>query len=307
MTPSVRTQTRINQTQPKHTAAVAFAVSTLQVFLFSYASACQTERMRATLLRAILRQEVGWFDATNGGELPTVLSEAAVAFQEGTGRRIADGAQALAQFGAGLIIAFTQSWRLSLVLIAGLPLIGGAAAMLGQTMSEAKSATGEQYAQAGGVASEALGSIRTVASLCAERRFIEAYGAFLEQAKRVGIQKSAKLGLANGALFSSAFFIYALAFWYGSRQVANDLPCVAAGGSDCITGGAVITTFFSFLIGAFSLGQLAPTLNAVAVARASLVRVMAIVKRTPAMDSLSPAGATLDAVRGDIEFGALLI
>lgn len=69
------------------------------------------------------------------------------------------------------------------------------------------------------------------------------------------------------------------------------------------TGGAVITTFFSFLIGAFSLGQLAPTLNAVAVARASLVRVMEIVKRTPAMDSLSEAGAKLESVRGDIEFG----
>jgi len=41
----------------------------------------------------------------------------------------------------------------------------------------------------------------------------------------------------------------------------------------------------------------------VAVARASLVRVMAIVKRTPAMDSLSEAGAKLEGVRGDIEFG----
>ena len=68
------------------------------------------------------------------------------------------------------------------------------------------------------------------------------------------------------------------------------------------TGGAVITTFFSFLIGAFSLGQLAPTLNAVAVARASLVRVMEIVKRTPTMDSLSDEGAKLEIVRGDIEF-----
>ena len=56
---------------------------------------------------------------------------AAVGFQEGTGRRLGDGCQAFAQFAAGLIIAFTQSWRLSLVLLAGLPLIGGAAATLG--------------------------------------------------------------------------------------------------------------------------------------------------------------------------------
>lgn len=181
-------------------------------------------------------------------------------------------------------------------------MIGGAAVALSSVMSEAKAATSAQYAKAGGVANEALGAIRTVASLGAERKFMEAYNRLIEEAERVGIGKSVKLGAANGLLFSSAFFIYALAFWYGSLQVADNLPCVLAGGTGCITGGAVITTFFSFLIGAFSLGQLAPSLNAVAVARASLVRVMAIVKRTPAMDPLSIAGRTLEEVRGDIEF-----
>jgi len=210
--------------------------------------------------------------------------------------------QAIAQFTAGLVISFSQSWRLSLVLLAGLPLIGGAAAALSAVMSEAKSASSSQYAKAGGVANEALGAIRTVASLGAERKFTVAYNKLIEQAEKVGIGKSVKLGAANGMLFSSAFFIYALAFWYGSKQVADDLECVRLGGEGCITGGAVITTFFSFLIGAFSLGQLAPSLNAVAVARTSLVRVMGIVKRTPVMDALSKEGKTLENVRGDIEF-----
>eukprot|EP00624_Nannochloropsis_granulata_P003403 evm.model.NODE_27191_length_32237_cov_31.285324.8 len=219
-------QDTINQLAMAMTAlgAGAFLVSALQVAFFAFASARQTERLRATLLRSILRQEIGWFDTNNGGELATVLSEATTSFQEGTGRRVADGIQGLAQFVAGLVISFTQSWRLSLVLLAGLPLIGGAAAALSSVMSEAQS------------------------------------------------------------------------------QVAKDLECVQLGGEGCITGGAVITTFFSFLIGAFSLGQLAPSLNAVAVARTSLVRVMGIVKRTPVMDALSKDGKTLQSVRGDIEF-----
>lgn len=53
-----------------------------------------------------------------------------MAFQEGTGRRIADGFQAAAQFLAGLVIAFIKSWQLSLVLLAGIPVIGGATALL---------------------------------------------------------------------------------------------------------------------------------------------------------------------------------
>ena len=58
------------------------------------------------------------------------LPRATIAFQEGTGRRIADGAQAFAQFGAGLIIAFVKSWQLSLVLLAGIPVIGASTAGL---------------------------------------------------------------------------------------------------------------------------------------------------------------------------------
>jgi ATP-binding cassette, subfamily B (MDR/TAP), member 1 len=54
---------------------VSFVCSTLQVALFSLASARQTERLRFTLLHAILRQEVGWFDTNSGSELPAVLSE----------------------------------------------------------------------------------------------------------------------------------------------------------------------------------------------------------------------------------------
>jgi hypothetical protein len=62
----------------------------------------------------------------------SVSRRADTAFQEGSGRRIADGVQALAQFVSCLIIAFTETWQLSLVVLASLPLIGGATAGLSQ-------------------------------------------------------------------------------------------------------------------------------------------------------------------------------
>ena len=78
-------------------------------------------------------------------------------------------------------------------------------------------------------------------------------------------------------------------------------PLLRTSPTSC-SGGAIITTFFAFLIGCFSLGQMAPTFKAVADARASLVRVMGIVRREPAMDSMSSEGKKLDSVRGEIEF-----
>lgn len=52
------------------------------------------------------------------------LDSATVAFSDGTGRRLGDGAQFMAQFFSGFIMAFTQNWQLSLVLVSGFPVIG---------------------------------------------------------------------------------------------------------------------------------------------------------------------------------------
>jgi len=95
-----------------------------------------------------------------------------VDFQEGTGRRLADGCQALAQFAGGMIIAFVKSWKLSLVLLCSFPIMGGAMASLTKVLADAKNKTSGQYAEAGAIANEALSSIRTVASLCAGEAFI---------------------------------------------------------------------------------------------------------------------------------------
>lgn len=52
----------------------------------------------------------------------------------------------------------------------------------------------DAYAQAGGVASESLSSLRTIAALTAEATQTSKYGAHLDDAKAVGIKRSTQLG-----------------------------------------------------------------------------------------------------------------
>jgi hypothetical protein len=42
----------------------------------------------------------------------------------------------------------------------------------------------------------------------AEKKFLDAYNVYLDDAERIGIMKAAKVGFANGVLYSIAFFIY---------------------------------------------------------------------------------------------------
>ena len=70
------------------------------------------------------------------------------------------------------------------------------------------------------------------------------YNVNLLQAKAVGIKKGVTTGISLGTVFLIMFSTYGLAFWYGSELIF-------AGEMDL---GTMLTTFFSVLIGAFSLG-----------------------------------------------------
>lgn len=53
----------------------AFIAGSIQVWLFQTAADRQLTKIRLTFYRAILRQEIGWFDANPSGELSSRLSE----------------------------------------------------------------------------------------------------------------------------------------------------------------------------------------------------------------------------------------
>lgn len=75
-------------------------------------------------MNAVLSQEIGWFDTCGASELSTKLAEMIGKVQDGTGRKVGDLIQYITQFVAAMGVAFYLNWRLSLVLLAAIPLIG---------------------------------------------------------------------------------------------------------------------------------------------------------------------------------------
>lgn len=64
-----------------------------------------------------------------------------------------------------------------------------------------------------------LSGIRTVASLSSEKIELERYNGHLEGAYAAGIKEGVSKGVGNGMLFVSFYMSYALAFWFGTKQV----------------------------------------------------------------------------------------
>ncbi|XP_042173105.1 ATP-dependent translocase ABCB1 isoform X6 [Oncorhynchus tshawytscha] len=254
----------------------------------------QTKRIREKYFHAILHQQMSWFDTHQIGVLNVRLTDDINTINEGLGDKICVFVQFFCTFLSGFIIGFIFGWKLTLVILAVSPLLAGSAAVWSKILATLTSKELSAYAKAGAVAEEILVAIRTVVAFNGQKKAVERYERNLEEAKNFGIKKAITTNVSMGFTQFVIFGTYALAFWYGTK-LSVDEP-------ENYTIGKTITVFFSVMIGAFSLGQGAPNLEAIAKARGAAYEVYNTIDQPRPIDSSSKEGHKPDCVKGDIEF-----
>jgi len=263
----------------------------MQVVFWTKAGENMSQKFREAYVTAILRQEIGWFDSNGAGELPTKVADLSGRMQDGLSRKVGDLFQYFGQFLASFGVGLYLCWSLTVVLLAAFPLIGAAGAFMINSISSAVNDVSENYAAAGGVATESIGSIRTVSALNSQVEVVSRYRMFLLDAMQIGIKKGFNVGLGNGLVFGAAFCTYALGFWYGGKLVADDLDRQCnADVERCLTGGTILSVFFSVIMGSIALGQVVPPVSAFFSAKASVRPMLNIIQRKPLIDGLSSVG-----------------
>lgn len=75
------------------------------------------------------------------------------------------------------------------------------------------------YEEASQVANDAVGSIRTVASFCAEEKVMQMYKKKCEGPMKKGIEQGLVSGIGFGLSFMLLFLVYATSFYAGARLV----------------------------------------------------------------------------------------
>ncbi|XP_018080828.1 ATP-dependent translocase ABCB1 isoform X2 [Xenopus laevis] len=271
-----------------------FVLSLFQVWTFLLVASRQTTRIRQKFFKAVLHQEMSWFDATQIGTLNTRLTEDINTIHEGLGDKICIFLQYFATFITGIIIGFIYGWKLTLVIMSVSPLLGLSAAVWTKLLANFTSKELNAYGKAGAVAEEVLTAIRTVVAFNGQNRALKKYEKNLENAKQVGIRKSITTNVSMGIAQFLIFGAYALGFWYGTKLTVDE--------PDTYSIGKVLIVFFSVLIGTFSLGQAAPNLESIASARGAAYEVYKIIKQPRLIDSSSKEGHKPDRLIGNIEF-----
>ncbi|XP_073754841.1 phosphatidylcholine translocator ABCB4 isoform X2 [Callorhinus ursinus] len=264
----------------------------IQVSFWTLAAGRQVRKIRQEFFHAVLRQEIGWFDVSDTTELNTRLTDDISKISEGIGDKVGMFFQAVATFFAGFIVGFVRGWKLTLVIMAISPILGLSAAVWAKILSAFSDKELAAYAKAGAAAEEALGAIRTVIAFGGQNKELERYEKHLENAKKIGIKKAISANISMGIAFLLIYASYALAFWYASTLVIAKEYTV----------GNAMTVFFSILVGAFSVGQAAPCIDAFANARGAAYAIFNIIDSNPKIDSFSERGHKPDSIKGNLEF-----
>ncbi|XP_069068459.1 ATP-dependent translocase ABCB1-like [Pleurodeles waltl] len=253
-----------------------------------------TMRLRLLSFKALLRQEIGWFDDRRNavGILITRLSTDASQAKGATGGRLFIITLASCTMLTAIVIAFVYGWQLTLLIFGCIPVI--LAAFVIKTTSMSGHASKDQAAleEAGRISTEAVDNIRTVASLTREVAFYERYTTSLKRPYRAAIKSGPVKGLVYGLAQSIQYFLNAAIFRFGAWLIVH-----------CYMNFENMFIVFSAIVfAAMSIGQaslLAPDFSK---ANLAVQRIAKLLDRKPQIDSYSEKGKVLDTFDGDVEF-----
>ncbi|KAK7294489.1 hypothetical protein RJT34_17378 [Clitoria ternatea] len=273
-------------------AAIVAVGAYLQITCWRLVGERSAKRIRTEYLRAVLRQDISFFDTEiNTGDIMHGIASDVAQIQEVMGEKMAHFIHHIFTFICGYVVGFKRSWKVSLVVFSVTPLTmfcGMAYKALygGLTAKEEAS-----YRKAGSIAEQAISSIRTVFSFVAERQMAGKYAELLQKSSPIGAKVGFAKGIGMGVIYLITYSTWALAFWYGSILIArNELD-----------GGAAIACFFGVNVGGRGLALALSYFAQFAQGTVAASRVFFIIERIPEIDPFSSEGRTLSSVRGRIE------
>ncbi|XP_044861604.1 ATP-dependent translocase ABCB1-like [Mauremys mutica] len=275
-------------------AVISLVTHIIQGFMFGKSGEVLTKRLRSLSFKALLQQEIGWYDDPKNaiGVLLTRLATDASQVKGATGSRLGLLTKTACTLLTAIIIAFVYDWRLTLLILACIPFIIAANAIRLSSVAGHASKDQKALEEAGRISTEVVENIRTVASLTSEDAFYERYNANLNGPYRDSLTKAPLYGLTYGIAQCANYYLDAAIFRFGAWLIAN-----------CYTNFEnVFIAFLSILFSAMNVGQstsLAPDFGK---AKVSAQRIFQLLNRKPLIDSYSEEGTKLSQFDGNIEF-----
>lgn len=205
-----------------------------------------SHRYRLELFERIIKMDIEFFDRpeNSSGALTSKLSTVPTSIQELMSFNVFLILIVVLNVISSSCLALGYGWKLGLVMVfGGLPPLIGSGYIRIRLETKLDDDNAARFAESAGLANEAVGAIRTVASLTLESDFLEEYTQMVGGVALRSIKVLTFTMIPYSLSQSIEFLVMALGFWYGSRLLAS--------------GEYTTTQFFVIYIGVLFAGQAA--------------------------------------------------
>ncbi|XP_013711242.2 LOW QUALITY PROTEIN: ABC transporter B family member 22 [Brassica napus] len=274
-------------------AGASWVVCFLEGYCWTRTGERRAARMRERYLKAVLRQDVVYFDlhVTSTSDITKSVFSDSLVMQDVLSEKLPNFLMSASAFVASYVVAFIMLWRLAIVgfPFIVLPLIPGL--MYGRSLISITRKIREEYKEAGSIAEQAISLVRTVYAFGSETKLIAKFSAALEGSMKLGLRQ----GLAKGLALGSNGIIYAIwgfMTWYGSRMVMYHGA----------KGGNIFAVIMCVTSGGISLGRGFSNLKYFSEVVVAGEKITKMIKRVPGIDSDNMGGQILNNFKGEVHF-----
>ncbi|KAL9297434.1 hypothetical protein ACSQ67_023330 [Phaseolus vulgaris] len=266
-------------------AAGVFVAGWIEVSCWILTGERQTAVIRSNYVQVLLNQDMSFFDTygNNGDIVSQVLSDVLL-IQSALSEKVGNYIHNMATFFSGLVIGLINCWQIALITLATGPFIVAAGGISNIFLHRLAENIQDAYAEAAGIAEQAVSYIRTLYAFTNETLAKYSYATSLQATLRYGILISLVQGLGLGFTYGLAICSCALQLWVGRFLVIHGKA----------HGGEIITALFA------GLNQAATNFYSFDQGRIAAYRLFEMISRSPS--SVNHDGTAPDSVQGNIEF-----
>lgn len=226
-------------------AIAQFVTIYAHISCWSLYGARLAQRLREGYLQNLLRQEPSYFDNLPPGEVASRLNGDIQAIRSGTSEKAGIVLSSLSFFVTAYIVAFIKDDRLAAMLLSLIPAYLLMSYVGSHYIDKYSGIMSDYAATAASIASEALSNIIVVQAFGANNRLENKFSKALKASEHEGLKKATAVGIQSGFLYFIAYSANGLAFWQGSKRIADAVRQDTQGA----TVGATFTVIFILVEG----------------------------------------------------------
>jgi ATP-binding cassette subfamily B (MDR/TAP) protein 1 len=174
-------------------------------------------RTREEYLRALLRQNIGFFDSFGAGKMTSHITSDMNAIQEAISEKVGLTISTTATFIGSFVVGFVQYWALALILSSALPAIMILLGIISVPMTSSGKKAGEGASEAATVVDEAFSAIKSVIALNMQERMRDRYATHTRHVEYWSSRTKSYTGGMLAVMMCIINLMYGLAFWQGAR------------------------------------------------------------------------------------------